>query len=160
MAKQHITYSISGYRYAPESFQAFKRICGGESVQIPLSSDQRSAVGYLYLTKGLKAAVDYVKRAERQREHRHQAYVTYGFLTQEDPNYYLYAPQLFCRGDAPPAEKVEVLRTLRQTLLKTGGRVETSTSCALDGHYRPINVVKNFATADFSRPVSIRLMAA
>lgn len=160
MARQHITYSISGYRYAPESFQAFKRICGGARVQIPLSSDQRSAVGYLYLTKGQKAAVDYVKRSERQREHRHQSYVTYGFLTQEDPNSYLYAPQLYCRVDAPPAEKVEVLRTLRQTLLKTGGRLETSTKCELDGLYRPINVVKNYVTADYSGPVSIHLTAA
>lgn len=32
MAKQHITYSFSGYRYAPENFRASKRICGGALV--------------------------------------------------------------------------------------------------------------------------------
>ena len=160
MSQKNVFYSFSGYRYAPESFRAYKRFCGGDWVQIPLSHDQRSSVGYLYLTKGMKAAVDFVKRHERELAQKYRTYVSYGFRTLEDPRCYLYVPQLYCRADAALSEKAEILRELRQVLLEMGGRLEISSKCELDGLYRPINVVKNYSTADFSRPVLVHLRAA
>ena len=37
------------------------------------------------------------------------------------------------------------------------GRVEQSVECDLDGHYRPVNIRKHYATADLRRPVMVWL---
>lgn len=159
MAQKKFSYVVSGYRYAPESFRAFKKVIHGKAEEFPLSDEQRSEVGTLYLTQSLKAAVDYVKRIERDRERKCRLYTSYGFFSQEEPHSYMFCGRIRCREDAPVEEKLNVLREFREVLKRTDGRVEQSTECELDGHYRPVNVKRNYLTADFGRPVKIRLVA-
>lgn len=158
MVQKKSSYSISGYRYAPESFRVYKGAVGGGKKEIPLSDKQRSDVGYLYLTRGFKAAVDYVKRVERERERKCRLYTTYGFLSQEEPGTCLFCKQIRCREDAPVDQRLAVFREIREYLDSIGGRVEQSVECELDGRYRPIHMKQNYLTADFDRPVMIRLI--
>ena len=70
MRKTSFEYHIHGYRYAPESFHIYKGLPGQEKTELPLSDEQRYQMGYLYLTQGIKSAVDYVKHIERERERK------------------------------------------------------------------------------------------
>ena len=113
MQKNRFQYYIKGYRYAPESFHAFKGLSGHRPVEIPLSDSQRQQMGYLCVTQSGKAAIDYVKRIERARARKPKSFVTYGFQVREDPRRYVYAPSLRCRPDAPLTERLGILRELR-----------------------------------------------
>ena len=53
MGKKGFEYEIRGYRYAPESFRAFKGLPGQKMEQIPLSG----AVSYTHLTLPTKLEV-------------------------------------------------------------------------------------------------------
>ncbi|MBP1736762.1 MAG: hypothetical protein H6Q60_643 [Oscillospiraceae bacterium] len=157
MVQKKLIYSISGYRYAPESFRVYKGTEKGGREEIPLSDDQRSTLGYLYLTQGGEYAIAYIKRVEREREHKSRLYMTYGFLTQEDPSTYLFCKDIRCRTDAPLYWRMSTLRTFKEFLESIGGRVEQSTECLLDGQYRPNAIRKKYLTADYSRSVVIYL---
>jgi len=157
MVQKKLIYSISGYRYAPESFRAYKGTEKGERREIPLSTEQRNTLGYLYLTQDAESAIAYIKRVERERERKNQLYMTYGFLTREAPGTYLFCKDIRCRTDAPLYWRMATLRTFKEYLESIGGRVEQSTECLLDVRYRPIAVRKKYLTADYSRPVAIYL---
>ena len=124
MQKNRFQYYIKGYRYAPESFHAFKGLSGHRPVEIPLSDSQRQQMGYLCVTQSGKAAIDYVKRIERARARKPKSFVTYGFQVREDPRRYVYAPSLRCRPDAPLTERRGHVRELRAQFARDGGRVE------------------------------------
>ena len=81
MRKTSFEYHIHGYRYAPESFHIYKGLPGQGKTELPLSDEQRYQMGYLYLTQGIKSAVDYVKHIERERERKCRLYMTYGFTS-------------------------------------------------------------------------------
>ena len=85
LRKTSFEYHIHGYRYAPESFHIYKGLPGQEKTELPLSDEQRYQMGYLYLTQGIKSAVDYVKHIERERERKCRLYMTYGFMLKENP---------------------------------------------------------------------------
>ena len=85
MQKSRFQYHIQGYRYAPESFHAFKGLSGHRPIEIPLSDSQRQQMDYLCVTQGGEAAIDYVKRIERARARKPKSFVTYGFQVREDP---------------------------------------------------------------------------
>lgn len=97
MQKNRFQYYIKGYRYAPESFHAFKGLSGHRPVEIPLSDSQRQQMGYLCVTQSGKAAIDYVKRIERARARKPKSFVTYGFQVREDPR--REATPLFCSSE-------------------------------------------------------------
>ena len=100
MRKTSFEYHIHGYRYAPESFHIYKGLPGQEKTELPLSDEQRYQMGYLYLTQGIKSAVDYVKHIERERERKCRLYMTYGFMLKENPCSYVYCADLRCRENA------------------------------------------------------------
>ena len=116
MGKKGFEYEIRGYRYAPESFHAFKGLPGQKMEQIPLSDEQRRKMGYLCMTKGGKAGVAYVKHIERERERKCRLYMTYGFLVKENPHRYVYCAELRCRESDPLAVLGEI--SIAGTMLK------------------------------------------
>ena len=160
MGKKGFEYEIRGYRYAPESFRAFKGLPGQKMEQIPLSGEQRRKMGYLCMTQGGKAGVAYVKHIERERERKCRLYMTYGFLIKENPHRYVYCAELRCRESDPLAVRQDTLRAFREHLAQYGGRIEQSVECELDGNYRPVKVRKNYETSDLSRPVVVWLYTA
>ena len=83
MRKTSFEYHIHGYRYAPESFHIYKGLPGQEKTELPLSDEQRYQMGYLYLTQGIKSAVDYVKHIERERERKCRLYMTYALCSKK-----------------------------------------------------------------------------
>lgn len=155
MKKKRFHYSISGYRWAPESFRAAKGLVGQPARNIPLTDAERHEVGLLSLTKGPGVAIGYVKHIERARERQRRKIITYGFRTQEEPGRFVYCPQLYFRADAALDERLYMFKKIRGVLEETNGLVVTSTECELDGEYRPVNVKENTVTADFSRPLRI-----
>lgn len=116
MGKKGFEYEIRGYRYAPESFRAFKGLPGQKMEQIPLSDEQRRKMGYLCMTKGGKAGVAYVKHIEREQERKCHLYMTYGFLIKENPHRYVYCAELRCRESDPLAVRLDTLRAFREHL--------------------------------------------
>ena len=108
MGKKGFEYEIRGYRYAPESFRAFKGLPGQKMEQIPLSGEQRRKMGYLCMTQGGKAGVAYVKHIERERERKCRLYMTYGFLIKENPHRYVYCAELRCRESDPLAVRLDI----------------------------------------------------
>ena len=160
MGRKRFEYEIRGYRYAPESFRAFKGLPGQKMEQIPLSDEQRRKMGYLCMTQGGRAGVAYVKHIEREREHKCRRYMTYGFLLKDEPHRYVYCSNLRCRESDTPKERLRILRLYREHLAQTGGRIEQSTECEFDGNFRPVHVRKNYVVADLSRPVVVWLYAA
>lgn len=107
MGKKGFEYEIRGYRYAPESFRAFKGLPGQKMEQIPLSGEQRRKMGYLCMTQGGKAGVAYVKHIERERERKCRLYMTYGFLIKGNPHRYVYCAELRCRESDPLAVRLD-----------------------------------------------------
>ena len=107
MGKKGFEYEIRGYRYAPESFRAFRGLPGQKMEQIPLSGEQRRKMGYLCMTQGGKAGVAYVKHIERERERKCRLYMTYGFLIKENPHRYVYCAELRCRESDPLAVRLD-----------------------------------------------------
>ncbi len=160
MGRKRFEYEIRGYEYAPESFHAFKGLPGQKMEQIPLSDEQRQKMGSLYLTQSGKAGMAYVKRIERERARKCHYYKTYGFFLKNDPRGYVYCPSLWCRESDTLKERLCILRLFREYLARTGGRIEQSTQCEFDEHFRPVHVRKNYVVADLSRPVVVWLYAA
>lgn len=157
MRKLKFEYNIRGYRYAPESFHIYKGLPGQEKAEIPLSAEQRQQMGYLFLTEGVKSAVDYVKHIEREWERKLRQYMTYGFRIKEDPRQYVYCPDLCCRESDTPENRLRILRMVREYLARDNGHIEQSVECELDGNYRPCNIRKNYVTADLSHPIVVWL---
>ena len=108
MGKKGFEYEIRGYRYAPESFRAFKGLPGQKMEQIPLSDEQRQKMGYLCLTQGGKAGMAYVKRIERERARKCHYYKTYGFFLKDEPHRYVYCPSLWCRESDTPEARLDI----------------------------------------------------
>lgn len=143
MSKLKFEYNIRGYRYAPESFHIYKGLPGQKKDEISLSDEQRQKMGYLCLTEGVKSAVDYVKHIER--------------MLKDNPHEYVYCPSLRCRESDTLKTRLCILQAVREELARDKGRVEQSVECDLDGHYRPVNIRKHYATADLRRPVMVWL---
>ena len=160
MRKKRFEYEIRGYRYAPESFRAFKGLPGQKMEQIPLSGEQRQKMGYLCLTQGGKAGVAYVKHIVRERARECHYYKTYGFFLKNDLRGYVYCPKLLCRESDTLKERLCILRLFREHLGKTGGYIEQSTQGEFDENFRPVHVRKNYMVADLSRPLVVWLHAA
>lgn len=158
--RMKITYNVSGYRYAPESFHAYKGLAGHPRQELPLTHEQRQNAGCLCITKGSKEALDYVKRIDRQLQRKSRCYMTYGFMLQDGQRRFAYCPGLFCRPDAPLLERLSVLRMVREQFEMRNGQIEESAECELDGQYRPTNIRKNYSTVDLSRPVVVWLRSA
>lgn len=157
MKKQRFEYSISGYRWAPESFHVRKGLEKQSLKAVPLSYEERKEVGLLFITKGADAAVAHVKHLERAQERQRKSIVTYGFRAKEARSQFVYCPQLYCRADAPLDERLHIFKVIRNVLEETDGRAVVSTQCDLDGAYRSTNATENTITADFDCPISISL---
>lgn len=121
MGKKRVKYEIRGYKYAPESFRAFKGLPGQKMEQILLSDEQRQKMGYLCLTQGGKAGIAYVKHIERERARGCHYYKTYGFFLENDPRGYVYCPQLLCRESDTLKERLCILRMFREYLARPAG---------------------------------------
>lgn len=158
MKKQRFVYHLSGYKYAPESFRVSKK-CGNQHCKILLSNEDRRNMGYIFITHGIDAAVDFVKRIERKERQECKMYLTYGFLTVEEPMTFVYCNQIYCRYDASLKERFAIYMQFKNDMVKKNGKVIRHTECSLDGNFKPVDVKEKYLTADFNKPVAIPLAA-
>lgn len=110
--KKKFHYAISGYRWAPESFQASKGLTKDSIKIVPLTVEEQKETGILFLTKGFEAAAGYVKHIERARERQRRKMITYGFLSKEVSGRFVYCPQLSFRADASLDERLRVFKKI------------------------------------------------
>lgn len=155
MSHKKIGYSIHGYRYAPQRFRIYYNTQSGHEVQIPLSDEQRSQIGYLYLAQGEKAALENVKCIDQERSRKCLLYMAYGFLTQDAPSN-MFIKQFRFHEDTSVGKRLKAYRELKDYLAQIGGKVKVG-SCQLYGHYRPVDVMEHYLTEDFERPIIIWL---
>lgn len=153
-------YRISGYRYAPESFRAWKiyNVCPDKEISLNLTPDQSRELGNICICKGVKAGVDYLKRIDRQNCKRVRLHITYGYRIIGNPRTYLYIRELFIRADASIDKRLYAFCRLKQQLMETNGQIEGFSSCTLNGEYQPENVKQKYLSADFRRPILIKCM--
>ena len=164
----YIKYSVSGYRYAPESFHAYRVLVDksgageNEYVELDLSGDQRQSIGYTYLCKGPLAAFALAKRYDRAMDRKPRLFLTYGFLDATKPSRYHFTQQLYCRLDAPLIERLSIFKRIRDCF-KEGAKYETTTY-QLDGAFKLVDAKKDeacyYLNADLSKPVLVYLRAA
>ena len=164
----YIKYSVSGYQYSPESFRAYRVLVDksgageNEYVELDLSADQCQAIGYTYLCKGPRAAFALAKKYDRAMDRKPRLSLTYGFLDASNPSRYYFTRQLYCRLDAPLAERLSIFKRVRGCF-KEGAEYETTTY-QLDSAFKPVDAKKDkscyYHNADLSKPVLVYLRAA
>jgi len=163
----YIKYTCCGYKYAPESFRAYKVLvdrsgCGKHKyVQMDLTAEQRSAIGNSYICKGRKAASDLAKRYDRKMMKEQQLLITYGFLDAINPSHYHFTQQLHCKPNAPLKERHAIFKKFREYLMDDDSYVVTTHQ--LDAGFAPVSAPKKLKrpgrNADLSKPVVVYLKA-
>lgn len=164
---KHIRYTCRGYRYAPESFQAFEVVLATKSgaqhryTPIPLSFDETTEVGNACVCKGKSEAQAVIKRIVRQRRRKTRGGTyCYGFVDADNPSVYHYVPSLSVGAETPLVNRLQNFKTLRRHFEDIGCLIPGYTSAELDGHYRPRNVQKHYDRVDIKKPVIIHFAAA
>jgi len=163
-----IKYTCRGYRYAPESFRAFKvfmnRYGDGrhEYIELELSDYQRALIGNAYICGGKDPAISLAKRFDRDMMRRQQRVVTYGFLDVHNPKEYYFTRQLYCRPDAPIKERYSVFKRFKNYLMK--GNTYSVSECQFDGRFNPVGkktrTNHDHYNVDLSKPVRVYLKTA
>ena len=163
-----IKYTCSGYRYAPESFNAYKVIldtsgCGNHQyIRLPLTREQNHAIGMACVCKGKDAAAALAKRYDREIMRKPRLFIAYGFLDKNDPTRYHYTQQLRCLPDAPLQSRFQIYQEFKAFVLE--GSSYTCTEITLDENFRPNNKTKEEkryqVIADITKPVLVYLNVA
>jgi|GEM_PF-544478 len=159
----HINYTCSGYRYAHESFKAYKVFIRSngqhEYTPLPVNQEQLVEIGNTYICKGKESAVALMKQLDRAYQKKPRLFVTYGFKDARDSSQYHYTSQLCCKPDAPLIERARLYNEFKDCLAR--GNAVTVTECSLDGHYRPIKKRETKdcckVNADLASPVRVYL---
>lgn len=89
--------AVSCYKYAPESFKAYIVLSfshGNKNIpeytEIKLTADEKSRCGYIFVTKGRKAAVDEIKRIIRKAEKQNARKITFGATLKSNKKAFVY----------------------------------------------------------------------
>jgi hypothetical protein len=149
------------YKYAPESFKAYKIIGfsnGNKNIpeyeQIALSQEEISICGNAYACKGRSAALAELKRILRLRQKNSKQYITIGFFVEGSEKTYYYIKSLFANADSIQ-DKLYVYKKIKNIILAKHCLIETLTSVQLDGNYKPENIETHYDKIDLKRPVKL-----
>jgi len=158
-----IKYTCRGYRYAPESFRAYKVLIPTngqpEYTELPFTAEQRTEIGNTYICKGEAAATALMKRLDRVLQRKQRLFITYGFMDASNPSQYHYTRQLYCKSDAPLKERGRIYLEFKDYLAR--GSEVTLTEYTLDEHYCPVGQKKTVdcyqVNADLAKPILVYL---
>lgn len=126
--RKNLSFSVSFYKHAPESFNAYlvsidhpsETRAGGKHsyYKIPLTSYQKSELGNLAITKGSKAACDEAKRIYRTmlRQQSNSKNLTYIYHLQGEPNQLAFVWGCSISASAPMAERLKIKREITETM--------------------------------------------
>ena len=164
--KNRIRYTCQGYRYAPESFKAYRVLVDQSGrgnhfyEKLDFTHEENTEIGYAYVTKGNDAAEAIIKRLVRKQERKPKEYMTYGFRDVENPKTCHFTQQILVRPTASITDKHRAFREFKDYLLSNGCKIKRYTSCKLDGRYQVESKEDVYDEVDITKPVRVRILVA
>ena len=166
MNKSDKYLSMSCYRYAPESFQAF-RVTGFKNGnrnipiydEIKLSFDERQELGNLRIGKGKDEALARLKHILRERVGKTEQRYKMGFFIRFSNREFVHLHGGLTFKQYDLAGMYKSYLELKHAMDKDCWKIQTSKSVKLDGYYRPIRETETegFTFVDPERPVKLKI---
>lgn len=156
--------AVSGYRYAPEQFKAY-RVTGFSNgnrnvpvyERIKLSYEETSKCGNALCTQGRNAAVTILKKILRERNKKPQYYITIGFMSKTYPTQYRFTQDIRTLPDKL-GNRLNVYKEFKKYCIAHDCKFPAYTQAVLDGNYKAKEVVEVYDEIDIKRPVMVKLM--
>lgn len=158
---KRVRYTCSGYKYAPESFEAFRVyvLSNNPSYEkIPLSQEQTHKIGMLCIQCGKSEVEKELKRIVRTVNKRQRQKITYGFKLLGDERRFIYDGYNSTWADAGIKARLQVYKQIKHYLLERECKVTYGQSARLDGHYKPQEVEDMCYEANINKPVIVTLI--
>ena len=137
-------FAVSGYRYAPEQFKAYRVVGfsnGNRNIplydKIELTSEETSECGMAMCSGNREAAIAKLKKILRKRDHA-ASKITYGFRYVDHPNEFVYLRTCALRDDLQ--SRLWLFKQCLWQFEKMGWEHETFKSCELNGKFEAENV--------------------
>lgn len=138
-------FAVSGYKYAPEQFKAYRVVGfsnGNRNIplydKIELTSEEISECGMAMITGGRNASIAKLKKILRNRDCV-ESWITYGFRYVDHPTQFVYLRgPIARRGDL--GSRLETYKRIVRQLSEQNWEHETFTSCELGANFKTENV--------------------
>jgi len=162
--KERIRYTCRGYKYAPESFIAYRVLIdqsGGSNhayEMLPFSPEENREIGYMRITEGRERAEALIKHKVRKQEKQPRKYIAYGFRDKDASASYYYCEQLRVLPSADVKNRLTAYKKFKSYLLAQDCKISYCTEAKLDGQFRPQEVREIFSTVDITKPLVINLI--
>lgn len=147
-------YGFRVYRYAPESFVAWRRTRDGSN-EIIKEAYHDSTLGYIFITKGSKAVVDELKRRDRRAVKRGTG-ITYGFYYEGSSREYAFFRELYT-FDLRLESRLCLYKEIKRQMAEIGLKHAISTTAELGGNFQITSTTTNTRNIDPTRPCLIRV---
>ena len=147
-------YGFRVYRYAPESFVAWRRTKDGSS-EIIKEAYHNSDLGYILITKGAKAVVDELKRRDRKAAKQRDG-LTYGFYYEGSRREYAFIRGLYT-FDLSLESRLRLYKEIKQQMAEIGWQYEIGATAELGENYKIVAATTNMRTIDPACPCTIRV---
>ena len=154
MKLKYPCYKYCVYRYAPESFRAYRRTRAGGYEEI---SEVRydSTLGYIAVTKGDQAVFAELKRRDRKKA-RKNCGISYGFFLADSVREYAFIRGLYT-FDTGMRSRLLLYKEIKKQMEMRNWMHETSTTAQLGPCGEVMSVTNNQREIDRNRPCSIRV---
>ena len=138
-------FAVSGYRYAPEQFKAYRVVGfsnGNRNIpmydKIELTPEETSECGMAMCSGNRDAAIAKLKKILRKRDHT-ESWITYGFRFVDHPTQFVYLRGPIARRN-DLSSRFETYKRIVWQLEKQNWEHETFTSCELGANFKTENV--------------------
>ena len=154
--------SISGYKYAPEQFKAY-RVTGFSNGNrnvpiykcIDLTYDETRKCGSALACNGKEAARAVLKRILRERERKTERRCTIGFKEQGDGKRFAYIADNTARFYDLDG-MLRAFKRVKRAIKQNGTWISEMQMATLDGHFKPESVKEIGYHVDMNRPIIIK----
>lgn len=155
MKQRYHQYKFYFYRYAPESFLAYRRTHTGDYEEI-LEAHHDSTLGNMAITKGARAVFNELKRRDRENA-RKKCGITYGFFFKGSKREYAFFRMLYT-FDTSLMSRLMLYKHIKEQMEKNDWRMEISATAQLGPLGEIMSVTKQSQPIDRNRPCSIRVL--
>ena len=155
MAKRKRTrYRFSVCRYAPETFEAWRRKPDGSYErfwEVYRSSD----LGYLFITKGADAVIVELKRRDRMAA-KERTGITYGFYYEESRSEYAFFRELYT-FDLRLESRLALYKRIKREMEENKWQHRIGTTAVLGENYQVASTTEQIRNIDSGRPCTIQV---
>ena len=153
---KNINFAVSGYKYAPESFNGYIIFNKNKRIKLNLTSEEKSLIGYTYITKGYKKAIDEVKRIIRNENKKVNNDVVFGFYKENSKTEYIYSRDTLSNNNNI-IDKLFNYKYFKQYLKNINCEIIEYTQGSLDGNYKTISKEEIKSKIDITRPIKLNV---